>query len=57
MLLATRHAQCYDSRYRIYAVLGLLQPRFSSLVDPYYSITPMMTYQRACRSWLNAVAA
>ena len=54
MLWATRHAQCYDSRDRIYAVLGLIQPRFSSLVDPDYSITPMMTYQRACQSWLNA---
>ena len=54
MLWATRHAQCCDSRDRIYAILGLLQPRFSSLVDPDYSITPMMTYQRACQSWLNA---
>jgi len=54
MLWATRRAQCFDSRDRIYAVLGLLEPRFSMLVNPDYNITPAATYQRACQTWLEA---
>ena len=54
LLWATRRAQCYDSRDRIYAVLGLLEPRFSMLVNPDYNITPSATYQRACQTWLDA---
>jgi hypothetical protein len=54
LLWATRQAQCYDSRDRIYTVLGLLQPRFSSLVKPDYVAPSTTTYQRACETWLKA---
>ncbi|KAF1363555.1 HET-domain-containing protein [Lizonia empirigonia] len=54
LLWATRHAQCHDERDRIYAILGLVQPRFSALVQPDYALTPAVTYQKACESWMRA---
>lgn len=54
LLWATRRAQCYDSRDRIYAVLGLLEPRFSMLINPDYNITLSATYKRVCKTWLDA---